>query len=42
MNKKRILGTLILLAALFVAVGSVTASKVFGQVFNKLFVISCH
>jgi len=35
MNKKRILGTLILLAALLVAVGSVTASKVFGQVFAQ-------
>lgn len=32
MNKKRILGTLILLVALFVAVGSATASMVFGQV----------
>ena len=35
MNKKRILGTLILLAALFVAVGSTTASMVFGQVFAQ-------
>ena len=35
MNNKRILGTLILLAALFVAVGSGTASKVFGQVFAQ-------
>ena len=35
MNKKRILGTLILLVALFVAVGSTTASMVFGQVFAQ-------
>ena len=35
MNKKRILGTLILLAALFVVVGSATASVVFGQVFAQ-------
>ena len=35
MNKKRILGTLILLAALFIAVGSTTASMVFGQVFAQ-------
>jgi hypothetical protein len=35
MNKKRILGTLILLVALFIAVGSVTASMVFGQVFAQ-------
>ena len=35
MNNKRILGTLILLAVLFVAVGSTTASMVFGQVFAQ-------
>jgi len=35
MNKVRILGTLVLLVGLFVAVGSGTASKVFGQVFAQ-------